>query len=139
MWSLFNFCSRMKGETNMIRKIDYTSGARRDKEGYPVYYDTKNPLFVDLPQYHFNRDDMCDIFDADFMTWFWDHLEDRNDEFIITHADDEYYIIHLTSGTIVNWYKHVGRTNTCNKDLTLDDLREFKKMLLESFGYEEVK
>lgn len=123
----------------MINKINFMSRARQDKDGYPVYYETKNLLFKDLPQYHFDRDDICAVFDADFMGWFWDHLEDRNDEFLLTRSDDEFYIIHFRSGTVVNWYKHMGRTNTCNKDLTLDDLREFKKMLLESFGYEEVK
>lgn len=123
----------------MITKIDYNSSAHRDEDGYPVYYETKNPLFMDLPQYHFNRDDMNEIFDTDFIEWFWDHIENRNDEFYITRTHDEFYIIHFPSGTIINWYKHMGRTNTCNKNLTLDDLREFKKMLLESFGYEEDK
>lgn len=123
----------------MITKIDYMSEARLDEEGYHVYYETKNPLFKDLPQYHFDRDDMCEVFDADFMHWFWDNLGSSNDEFLITRNGDEFYIIHFPSGTIVNWYKHMGRTNTCNKNLTLDDLREFKRMLLESFGYEEAK
>lgn len=123
----------------MIKAIDYDDPAHRDDEGYPVYYETKNPLFVDLPQYHFERNDMCEVFDAEFMNWFWDNIYHRTDEFLITkNGVDEFYIIHFPSGTIVNWYKHVGRTNTCNKNLTLDDLREFKKMLLESFGYEEV-
>lgn len=123
----------------MIRQIDYKSAARRDEYGYIVYYETKNPLFQDLPQYHFDRSDMCEVFDCDFMNWLWFHMGKANDEFLITKNDDEFYIIHFPSGTIVNWYKHMGRTNTCNKNLTLDDLREFKKMLLESFGYEEVK
>ena len=122
----------------MITKIDYNNPAHCDTEGYPVYYETETPLFKDLPQYHFDRNDMCEIFDGEFMDWFWDNLERRNDDFLITRSDDEFFIIHLKSGTIVNWYKHMGRTNTCNKALTLDDLREFKKMLLESFGYEEV-
>lgn len=121
----------------MIKKINYDSPTRIDKEGCPIYYESKNPLFQDLPQYHFDRRDMCEIFDADFMDWFWDHLECCNDEFLMTRSDDEFYIIHFRSGTIINWYKHMGRTNTCNKNLTLDDLREFKKMLLEAFGYEE--
>ena len=122
----------------MIREIDYESGKRKDKDGCPIYYETKNPLFKELPQYHFDREDMCKIFDVDFIMWFWEHIGDKNDEFLLTRSGDEFYIIHFQSGTIINWYKHMGRTNTCNKDLTLDDLREFKKMLLESFGYEEV-
>ena len=123
----------------MIKKIDNMSDAHLDEEGYPVYYETKNPLFEELPQYHFDRGDMSAIFDVDFMYWFWDHLECKTDEFLITRSGDEFYIIHFSSGTIINWYKHMGRTNTCNKNLTLDDLWEFMKMLLESFGYEEVK
>ena len=40
--------------------------------------------------------------------------------------DDEFYIVHKNSGMMVNWYKHLGRTNTCNQDgKTIDDLREF--------------
>lgn len=123
----------------MIKRIDYASAKYHDEEGYPIYYETTNPLFKDLPQYHFDRDDMCKVFDSDFMHWFWCNLERRNSEFLLTQNEDEYYIIHFPSGTIVNWYKHMGRTNTCNKNLSLDDLREFKKMLLESFGYEEDK
>ena len=121
----------------MIKKINYDSPAHKDKDGYTVYYETKNPLFVNLPQYHFDRGDMGEVFDAIFMDWFWDHLGSHSDEFFITQNDDEFYIIHFPSGTIVNWHKHMGRTNTCNKALTLDNLREFKKMLLADFGYEE--
>ena len=121
----------------MIKKIDYNNPLNRDAEGYPVYYETKNPLFEDLPQYHFDRREMCDIFDATFEDWLWDHMDEDNDEFLITRHGDEFYIIHFRSGTIINWYKHMGRTNTCSKNLTLDDLREFKKMVLDSFGYEE--
>jgi len=123
----------------IIKEIDYKSATRRDEDGYPVYYETKNPLFKDLPQYHFDREDMCTVFDVNFTYWLWEHIEESTDEFLLTKHDDEFYIIHFPSGTIVNWYKHIGRTNTCNKDLTLDDLREFKKMLLESFGYEEAE
>ena len=142
----------------MIKKINYDSSARKDEYGYPigvdldsaaaaiqgianiaaVCYETKNPLFEDLPQYHFDRRDMCEVFDANFMDWLSNHLESRSDEFLITRNGDEFYIIHFPSGTIVNWYKHMGRTNTCNKALTVEDLREFKKMLLADFGYEEV-
>lgn len=121
----------------VIRKIDWSSKERRDEDGYLVYYETSNPLFKNLPQYHFGRDDMCEVFDDAFMEWFWEHIECSNNEFLITRQGDEFYIIHFPSGTVINWYKHMGRTNTCNKDLTIEDLREFKKMLLESFDYEE--
>lgn len=123
----------------MIRRIDPKDAKWYDEEGFFVGYETKNPLFQTLPQYHFDRDEMCEVFDAEFMEWFWNHINEYGDEFFLTHYGDEFYIIHFPSGTIVNWYKHMGRTNTCNKDLTLDDLREFKKMLLEDFSFEEVE
>lgn len=44
--------------------------------------------------------------------------------------EDEFYIIHFHSGTIINWYKHLGRTNTCNKEgFSTDDLIEFLVLL----------
>lgn len=92
--------------------------------------------FNNLPQYHFNRDEMCEVFDAEFMDWFWDHIGEKSDDFYLFKHDDEFYILHLPSGTMINWYKHMGRTNTCNKNLSIEDLKEFKKMLLDDFGYE---
>lgn len=118
----------------MIKKIT----DRIDDEGFAVYYQTENPLFDELPQYHFKRDEMEEVFDGDFEWWLWDHMNEYSDDFFITKNGDEYYIIHFPSGTIVNWYKHVGRTNTCNKPMTIEDLKEFKKMLLDDFDYEEV-
>lgn len=40
--------------------------------------------------------------------------------------EDEYYILHKPSGMMINWYKHLGRTNTCNQSFrTVEDIREF--------------
>lgn len=103
------------------------------------YYVTRNSLFTDLPQYHFDRCEMEEVFNSEFLDWYWDHLYESSDSFKLHQDGDEHYIIHFPSGTIVNWYKHVGRCNTCNKNLTIDDLKEFKKMLLDDFGYEEEK
>lgn len=85
-----------------------------------------------LPQYHFDRDEMCEVFFDVFTT---DEYVDikvecgRNrhfDEFSLLRWEDEFYIVHRNSGVIINWYKNMGRTNTCNKpDFTLDDFREF--------------
>ena len=36
----------------------------------------------------------------------------------------EFYIVDLETGVLINWYKHLGRTNTCSReDFTLEDLR----------------
>lgn len=85
-----------------------------------------------LPQYHFDRDDFCNEIRKVFS---WNEFEDidvecsRNkhlDDFSLFRIEDEFYILHRDSGVLINWYKHAGRTNTCNKpDFTLEDFHEF--------------
>lgn len=92
----------------------------------------KRNALAALPQYHFDRDDFCnvmfdvftvgDYIDIDTECGCNTHL----DNFTLMRVEDEFYILHRDSGILINWYKHAGRTNTCNKpDFTLDDFREF--------------
>lgn len=54
------------------------------------------------------------------------------DDFLLYYKDDNFYIIHLDSGTMINWYKHLGRDNTCNKKgFTYADLKEMLTALKE--------
>lgn len=102
--------------------------------------------FDDLPQYHFDRDAFVDVFTRMFTL---DEMEnivelcEGNDfagDFHLFHDEDEYYILHMPSGTMINWYKHLGRTNTCNKDLDLDGLKKFLTMLhKDMLRYEDIK
>ena len=39
---------------------------------------------------------------------------------------------------MINWYKHMGRTNTCNKDLSLDELRLFLLLLKKELVEEKI-
>ena len=75
--------------------------------------------------------------------WTWDYAgseEQICDEFAWFSNSDEYYIIHLESGMMVNWYKHLGRTNTCSqKDRTIDDYYEFFRLFKEELDYFERK
>ena len=98
-----------------------------------------------LPQYHFGRDDFCNImFDVFTMEEYIDidvecgcntHL----DNFTLMRVDDEFYILHRDSGILINWYKHAGRTNTCNKpDFTLDDFREFLVELRKDLVWNDI-
>lgn len=49
--------------------------------------------------------------------------------------EDEFYIIHFRSGIIINWYKHLERTNTCNKEgFSTDDLIEFLVLLKDNLS-----
>ena len=66
-----------------------------------------------LPQYHIDRDKLCEIVKG---TVGYDRLMDAFchgtvvcDEFAWFSNSDEYYIIHLESGMMVNWYKHLGK------------------------------
>ena len=90
-----------------------------------------------LHQYHFDRGEMTRIFEEVFPLkseeWDWDDVWwcDFRDtsSFHAFKDEDEYYILHKPSGTMINWYKHMGRTNTCNKDLSPTELKLFLLLL----------
>lgn len=90
----------------------------------------------ELDQYHFERSDFTkevrtiipdleDLFEYFNYNGIWKLF----DFLMYEDTQDEYYIIHWKSGTMINWYKHLGRTNTCNKDLSIDGFSEFLEML----------
>ena len=98
-----------------------------------------------LPQYHFGLDGFCSVlFDVFTVEEYIDidvecgcntHL----DNFTLMRVDDEFYILHRDSGILINWYKHAGRTNTCNKpDFTLDDFREFLVELRKDLVWNDI-
>lgn len=115
-----------------------------DDEGFPVYYDDE-PLpecMPELPQYHFDRA----LFTQTFGKVFTDEelididvtcsMEQHYDEFSLFRVNDEFYILHRKSGVMINWYKHLGRTNTCNRDdFTLEDLEKFLVRLKAELQY----
>lgn len=95
-----------------------------------------------LPQYHIDRDKLCEIAKE---TIGYDRLIDAFcygpvvcDEFAWFTNNDEFYIIHLDSGMMVNWYKHLGRTNACSQiNRTVEDYYEFFKFFKEELDYWE--
>ena len=98
-----------------------------------------------LPQYHFDRDDFTKVM---FEVFTYDEYIDLDvecgcnrhlDGFTLMRNEDEFYILHRNSGIMINWYKHAGRTNTCNRqDFTLDDLREFLLELRKDLVWEGI-
>lgn len=90
-----------------------------------------------LEQYYFDRDIFCEEFRKvipDIIDIFHTHGNQNiltMTDFIMIKHENEYYIMHNDSGTIINWYKNLGRINTCNKNLTLEEFRLFIKMLNE--------
>lgn len=96
----------------------------------------KSPFLLNLPQYHFERSMFVEAFNEALGSDMYEKAEDlcietrMTPSFLLTNDGDERYIIHLPSGTIINWYKHTGRTNTCNKPgFGLDDLQEMLLLL----------
>lgn len=98
-----------------------------------------------LPQYHFERKEFVDAFKEIFTTdeilgieELCQHDSSLRDFHLFYTTLEEYYIIHIPSNVVINWYKHLGRTNTCNKeDFDLDDLKAFLKLLKNNLPYDE--
>ncbi len=100
--------------------------------------------FDELDQYAIERDLFSDIFDTIDMYACNGHLPFEGPNFRFWCHEDEVYILHKLSGTLVNWYKigHTGRTNTCNKNLSESQYRLFAEMLiseLKAYGVKEYK
>lgn len=94
-----------------------------------------------LPQYHLDRDLFCKIISE---TIGYGQLLDAFcygvvvcDEFTWFKNEDEFYIIHLDSGMMVNWYKHLGRCNTCSQNRTIDEYYQFFNLFKEELDYFE--
>lgn len=90
-------------------------------------------IFEPMKQYFLDRDLFCKAFHR-YLPNFEDILSDNGynlttDNFKMFRVDDEFYVLHLPSGIMINWYKHLGRTNTCNKDLTFNQYAEFLLLL----------
>ena len=88
-------------------------------------------MLKDMKQYYFDRDVFVKTVN-EIIPNLLDILADHGDTlytdyFHCFRYTDEFYIIHLQSGTMINWYKHLGRTNTCNKNISLDEFKEFIK------------
>ncbi len=99
----------------------------------------KHPVFLqELPDHHFDREEFVSAFREIFSEEEITDLEVRCQgstnayDFLLYWQDDTFYIMHLASGTIISWYKHLGRSNTCNKeDFDLSDLKTFLTLLKE--------
>jgi hypothetical protein len=87
-------------------------------------------VFEESKQYHLERADFVEIFRE-----VWEEIIDVYDyegwDFKIWYHEDEWYVLYKPSGILVNWYKNLGRINTCNKDLTKEELKQFVKLLKE--------
>ena len=95
---------------------------------------SKNTAYTNI-----DRDDFIHVFSSVFYKtlidepYFIEDLCESNvfvGDFHLFYNEAEYYILHLKSGILINWYKHLGRANFINaKGFTLDDFRSLLIML----------
>ena len=93
-------------------------------------------MFDTMEQYHFEREDFCNVFNEVFTSEQYSKLFDiltsgySSYGFILTRYDDDFYILNTETGLLITWYKHLGRINMTNdKTLTLEELKlEFIKL-----------
>lgn len=105
-------------------------------------YNVRNKFLYPMKEYAFDRDVLTKLFSTIVTSSdkALERIEDAmcgndhgvGDFRIWRDEDEEFYILHVPSGTIVGWYKfyHYGRCNFCNKpDMAADDLRDFFMLL----------
>lgn len=108
---------------------------KTDDEREPGPDGIKSEFLQYLPQYHFERSMFVDAFNT-VLEELAHEIQDmctggyHTESFTLDRDEDEFYILHRPSGTLINWYKHLGRTNTCNKPgFGIDDLYEMLLLL----------
>ena len=82
-----------------------------------------------MGQYPIERDKFCEIFSKVYDEFYDEFFDITTESFKCWYYDDEYYILHLPSGTLINWYKHLGRCNTCNKNLSIEEYKYIADLL----------
>lgn len=58
-------------------------------------------------------------------TFLIDYYDFENEKIKIWLWEEEYFILEKETGILVSWYKHLGRCNKCNKNMSLEDLKNF--------------
>lgn len=90
------------------------------------------------PQYHFERDLFCNMFEEVFGAGFVEYelFDNRKyKSFILWNdSDGTWYIYSKQFDVAIAWYKHLGRINQCtNEFLTLEGLKTFLIQLKAEF------
>ena len=131
-----NRCSHINGCSN-VTPYSYCSNAELKREKIELSYG----VFSQLKKYHFDRDVFCNTFmkfvtDKELTKILSKHSFVTSN-FIFKRVGDEFYIIHMRNGIIINWYKDLGRNNTCNiSDFTEANLKCFFNMFTDEWKNE---
>ena len=86
-----------------------------------------------MKQYPISRELFCEIFIKPFRIMDEEYNLDNftTDNFKFWWYENTYYLLHLSSGTLITWYKHLGRCLEVNKDLYLNEYKYLAKLLCE--------
>jgi hypothetical protein len=136
------YCFDFDGDTAFVVSSTETPSSHQytwydDSVG--KYYVT-NKLLFNMKTYFFNRDVFTDCFVKYIASnkKAFERLEDARynfssiGDFRVWTEEEEIYILHIPSGTMIGWYKfyHYGRSNFCNKpEMTHFDLINFFVLL----------
>lgn len=74
-----------------------------------------------MEQYPIERDLFTEIFHKIYIDYYDSFFNTTTENFKLWYSDDSFYILHLPSGTLITWYKHLGRCLECNKDLSIEE------------------
>lgn len=91
-----------------------------------IPYPMERDKFIEILEKHFNGKELDELFD--YITEGF-----VSESFKLLLQDEEVYIICLSSGVIINWYKlcHVGRCLNFNTKLSEDELDDIFEKLHE--------
>lgn len=87
-----------------------------------------------MKQYPIERGLFCNIFGRVYDEFYDKFYNTTTDSFKCWYDDEDFYILHLPSGTLINWYKHLGRCLTCNKDLSIYEYEVLANKLYEELA-----
>lgn len=138
----------LDGDTIHVSNVEKIAPGLLELQQYERYYtgngayNVRNKCLQSMKHYAFDRDKLTELFN--------DHIASNEKAFRTLEdaiagtddhevgdfrcwkdSDEEFYILHVPSGTIVGWYKfyHFGRDNFTNRDMDLDDLKDFFVLL----------
>ena len=134
------------GDTIFIKDCMEIYSDNPDLRGYYTYYtsygihNVTNKYLKPMKESFFDRTSFSKAFSNIIASNFnvLEKLEDvihghsTVEDFKIWIEEEEVYILHVPSGTMIGWYKfyHYGRSNFCNRpEMTIDDLVDFLWLL----------
>ncbi len=138
----------LDGDTIHVSNVEEIVSGLSELQPYERYYtgrgayNVRNKWLQSMKHNAFDRDQLTKLFNDHIASndKAFETLEDAiagTDDHEVgdfrcwKDSDEEFYILHVPSGTIVGWYKfyHFGRCNFTNRDMSIEDLKDFFVLL----------